>query len=337
MKRVFALIVLCVLAYVAYPGARDAFRNAKKTAAAANVKLFSDAVEKAHSSGQRGAGTEGFSKKAALQWYLDTGLISGSREPDMSRLVFRQGIWSAADTPQTEKDLYTLLAAQFVVDWKTFLQAQGFSSPEDAVATFGNLDDWARKNGYFSFNALVYDNYGGSILHLTGTNADAVVDSAVTMPVAAFEVLTAYPQLLADADLAALSMLIEQALEGKYGSMYPTPMAQDCLGRIVVEASTRPGDVWKDIVLKHLDAARLDLTGAVLIKTNLDVKQINQATSYEEADFSGMELLGFDPSGRSLRNAIMPEDASSPRLFRWSTGVRPQPGTVWVDGKRPWG
>ena len=143
--------------------------------------------------------------------------------------------------------------------------------------------------------------------------------------------------MLSDADLVAMSTLLDQAIDLKYGGLYPTALAQDCLAKLVVEASRRDSDIWRDMKVGRLNSSRLALDGAVLAKTKIGLPQLNSATSYEGADFRGIDIKGFDPSKKSLRNAIMPEDASSPRLFQWMTGICPTPETIWIDGKRPWG
>jgi len=337
MRMLLLLIVIVVIGYFLTPWFTASLSRARTTTAAANVKLFADAIERAKSSGIRGPGTYGFSKEKALAWYREKGLITEARDPDMSQIAFRDGVWLVIPTAANAKELYASVAPRFHVNWNDFLQAQGYSTIEAAQAEFGNLDDWALRNGYFSFNALVYENYGGRISILTKDQASMLLDAAVNLPEAALGVITNYPSLLADADLKDFASLLNQAIAGDYGDDYPADLAQVCLARIAVDASMRQSDIWKEINTDNLKMTDVDIAGAVLAKTHLTMEQINSAKGYEGVDFRDVELVGFDPSGKSLRGAIMPEDAASARLFRWSTGVRPSPGTIWVDGKRPWG
>lgn len=337
MRVVFLLLILVIIGYFAKPWFLAAVTHAKTTTAEANVKLFADAVERAKSSGRKGLGTYGYSKEKALEWYREQGLVSRDRNPDMSQLAFRNGIWNVIPTAANELELYEKVAKQFVVDWRDFLQAQGFNTLDEAQTAFGNLDEWARRNGYFCFNSLVLENYGGRVNAMTKDQATVLLDAAIKMPGACLPVIESYPDILTDDDLADFASLISQATSGVYGSDYPIKSANECLGSIVVNASTRPTDVWKKIDAIGLDTSGVALSGAILKNTNLTIKQINAASGYDETDFRGIDLAGFDPSKKSLRGARMPDDAASARLFRWTTGIKPSPGTVWIDGKRPWG
>ena len=167
--------------------------------------------------------------------------------------------------------------------------------------------------------------------------ADLVMDALVNMPEDALPFIKSYPQLLTDDQMITVSSLLTDGLKGEYGPSYPTGLTQGALNSIVAAASKRDGDAWKKLNLSAINETGLNLSGAKIAKINLPIERISKASSFAGADFTGVDLKGFDPSRKSLKGAKLPEDSNSPRLFRWTTGITPSPGTIWLDGSRPWG
>lgn len=229
------------------------------------------------------------------------------------------------------------IAPQFVISVDQFLESEGFASLAAARESLGDLDEWARDHGVFCFSALIYKNYGGTITNLNEDQADNLFDAVQTMPWEALSIIQEFPQLLNGTDLRAASQLLDRIIGGQTAEPYPMQEVVNAMSKVIVEASHRPSFVWQGLELSNVVPGEIDLSGAIIANVNLPLDKITEAKAFEGCDFRGVNIKGFNPSGRSLKRAIMPEDANSPRLFRWTTGIRPSEGTTWVDGTRPWG
>jgi len=328
--------VIAGLLFYLFPRVKALFTSVKTKVDEITVGNMNDAASEAKGMGLVGPGTRGFSKIAALEWYRSLGIITHGN-PDLGALMYKGGSWRAGSPPSIPKELEARIAPLFSIDPTAFFQSQGFTNLQEASDRLGGLDKWARKRGYFSFAGFIYTNYGGKVSPVPDGWFDDLMDAAITMPKETMGIIACYPELIADSHLQEWSQMLNDGIAGKYGPDYPSDAAQDCLGRLIVNASTREGDGWMSIDVTGVDCRKLDLSGAKIAKVSLSMDQINQATAYEGTDFTGVDIKGFDPSKKTLRGAIMPEDATSPRLFRWTTDKTPAPGTIWVDGKRPWG
>jgi uncharacterized protein YjbI with pentapeptide repeats len=71
--------------------------------------------------------------------------------------------------------------------------------------------------------------------------------------------------------------------------------------------------------------------------TGITAADLNGATSYEGVNFGTLSLTGFNPSGKTLLNAVLPASISTPAAFVAATGITPGAGTRWKDGTYPWG
>jgi hypothetical protein len=63
----------------------------------------------------------------------------------------------------------------------------------------------------------------------------------------------------------------------------------------------------------------------------------NNANGLTYIYWTGVDLTGFDASGKDLTGSTMPVGVSSPSDFVEATGITPSAGTVWIDGTTPWG
>ena len=337
MKYLVLIIILATVAYYGYPEAKEAVAAKKTEFVAADVQKLNDYSSNSIMLGITGQGTKGYSKLNAWKWYERQRLVN-SGMPDMTHLIYRDGVWKMGNPPQDGAGLLSVINPHFTVSAGEFLKDKGYETIADAKSALGPLDAWAQDQGSVSFVGYIYNNYSGGVIRpLKEEEADLVMDALVNMPEDALPFIKSYPQLLTDDQMITVSSLLTDGLKGEYGPSYPTGLTQGALNSIVAAASKRDGDAWKKLNLSAINETGLNLSGAKIAKINLPIERISKASSFAGADFTGVDLKGFDPSRKSLKGAKLPEDSNSPRLFRWTTGITPSPGTIWLDGSRPWG
>lgn len=115
-------------------------------------------------------------------------------------------------------------------------------------------------------------------------------------------------------------------------------------GITAVDLNNLPGGSYslKGFKLQGWDLALLQTQGKVLDNTdlrntNIQASKLNQATSFRGAKIDPENIIGFDPSGRSLENTDFGLNITTPEQFEAATGITPSPGTIWINGSQPWG
>lgn len=88
--------------------------------------------------------------------------------------------------------------------------------------------------------------------------------------------------------------------------------------------------------LSGLTTTSKSLNSVDVRNTNITAAQLNTATNYGWMKADATNLSGFNPTGKSMNGATF-TGITTPQQFVTATGITPGPGTIWIDGTRPWG